>query len=430
MSYYREILRIGLPAMAENCLQMFMTLIDAYLAAQISLSAVSAVSLAGNIISVYQAVFIALSAAVSSLAAKHWAQQSQSGLTKVTHQAVLLTLWLSLGLGLLSIFAGRPILELMGAEQEVSQLGGLYLSWVGGSIFLLGLMTCLSAVLRASGRPRQPMYVSLLTNLLNVLLSAFFIFVCDMGVLGAALGTVLSRLVGLILLWHFLAADSRQWSWLVDSELLRLALPTAGERLVMRLGDILVLAFITRLGTKILAGNAIGETLTQFNYLPAISLAAATVILTARYQAQGEKAAVEQVRRQTYLLALAIMAVLAGSVLLLSPFLTSLFTQDTQASSASQLLVLLSFISLPMTAGTLVHTGLWQGLGRPRLPFYATGLGMLFGRIGLGYLLAFVFKLGFLGILIGVSLDNLFRWIFLKVIYHKTYGRNLIHENQ
>lgn len=430
MSYYREILRIGLPTMAENCLQMFMTLIDAYLAAQISLSAVSAVSLAGNIISVYQAVFIALSAAVSSLAAKHWAQQSQSGLTKVTHQAVLLTLWLSLGLGLLSIFAGRPILELMGAEQEVSQLGGLYLSWVGGSIFLLGLMTCLSAVLRASGRPRQPMYVSLLTNLLNVLLSAFFIFVCDMGVLGAALGTVLSRLVGLILLWHFLAADSRQWSWLVDSELLRLALPTAGERLVMRLGDILVLAFITRLGTKILAGNAIGETLTQFNYLPAISLAAATVILTARYQAQGEKAAVEQVRRQTYLLALAIMAVLAGSVLLLSPFLTSLFTQDTQASSASQLLVLLSFISLPMTAGTLVHTGLWQGLGRPRLPFYATGLGMLFGRIGLGYLLAFVFKLGFLGILIGVSLDNLFRWIFLKVIYHKTYGRNLIHENQ
>ena len=65
--------------------------------------------------------------------------------------------------------------------------------------------------------------------------------------------------------------------WL-DKELLTLALPAAGERLMMRAGDVVIIALVVSLGTEAVAGNAVGEVLTQFNYMPAFGVATATVM--------------------------------------------------------------------------------------------------------------------------------------------------------
>ena len=76
----RQILRIALPAIGENFLQMLMGMVDSYLVAQLGLVAVSGVSVAGNIITIYQAIFIALGAAVVSLLSKSMGQKDQESL--------------------------------------------------------------------------------------------------------------------------------------------------------------------------------------------------------------------------------------------------------------------------------------------------------------------------------------------------------------
>ena len=70
MKQIKKIIRLAFPAMMENLLQMLMGVVDNYLVAQVGLIAVSGVSVANNIITIYQAIFIALGAAVSSLVAK------------------------------------------------------------------------------------------------------------------------------------------------------------------------------------------------------------------------------------------------------------------------------------------------------------------------------------------------------------------------
>ena len=114
-------------------------------------------------------------------------------------EALKITLLLSFLLGTLSIFAGQEMIGLLGTEQAVTESGGLYLSLVGGSIVLLGLMTSLGALIRATHNPRLPLYVSFLSNALNILFSSLAIFVLDMGIAGVAWGTILSRLVGLVI---------------------------------------------------------------------------------------------------------------------------------------------------------------------------------------------------------------------------------------
>ena len=75
----RQILRIALPAIGENFLQMLMGMVDSYLVAQLGLVAVSGVSVAGNIITIYQAIFYrSWSSGRESLVQKYGTKRSES----------------------------------------------------------------------------------------------------------------------------------------------------------------------------------------------------------------------------------------------------------------------------------------------------------------------------------------------------------------
>ncbi|WP_105110369.1 MATE family efflux transporter [Streptococcus suis] len=413
---YKEIISIALPAMGENVLHMMMGMVDSYLVAGLGMVALSGVSVANNILAIYQALFIALAAAVSARLAQSSNQGEQVVGTRMT-ESLKLTLLVSGILGLVAILAGPSLLALLGAEAAVVETGGLYFTLVGGAVVFLGLMTSLSAILRSLGRPALPMYVSLLSNLLNILLSAFAVFVLYAGVAGIAVGTVLSRLIGCLLLWSQLPVPLAEWTWSMDKDLVRLALPAAGERLMMRAGDVMVVSLIVSLGTAVLAGNAIGETLTQFNYMPAMGVATALVILTARYR--KDKTQVARLLQAGLFLSVGCMVLVAGLAYLFGPQLTRLYTEDILVAEASQTVLFYSLLGVPVTAATLILTALWQGLGNAKLPFFATSLGMWLVRILGALILVKVFKLGLDAIWIATILDNAFRAGFLYICYKK-----------
>lgn len=419
MTTYKKIMNIALPAMTENFLQMLMGMVDNYLVASLGLIAISGVSVASNIITIYQAIFIALGAAISSLISKTLAQGDKENLAYHTAEAIKLTLLLSLLLGLISLLFGRQMLNLLGTEKAVAEAGGLYLALVGGTIVLLGLMTSFGALVRVTRNPRFPMYVSLLTNVLNALLSGLGIYVFQLGIVGVALGTVLARLIGVVILWRELDLSAIRWSWGLDRELLRLSLPAAGERLMMRAGDVVIIAIVVAFGTEAVAGNAIGEVLTQFNYMPAFGVATATVMLVAHAVGEGDMQAVSLIRKRTFWLSFACMLPVALGIFAFGRPLTSLYTNNSGAITASLLVILFSLLGTPMAVGTVIYTALWQGLGNARLPFYATTIGMWLIRIISGYLLGVTFGLGLPGVWAGTLLDNGFRWLFLKVLFDR-----------
>ena len=419
MTTYKKIMNIALPAMAENFLQMLMGMVDNYLVASLGLIAISGVSVASNIITIYQAIFIALGAAISSLISKTLAQGDKENLAYHTAEAIKLTLLLSLLLGLISLLFGRQMLNLLGTEKAVAEAGGLYLALVGGTIVLLGLMTSFGALVRVTRNPRFPMYVSLLTNVLNALLSGLGIYVFQLGIVGVALGTVLARLIGVVILWRELDLSAIHWSWGLDRELLRLSLPAAGERLMMRAGDVVIIAIVVAFGTEAVAGNAIGEVLTQFNYMPIFGVATATVMLVAHAIGEGDLQAVSLIRKRTFWLSFACMLPVALGIFAFGRPLTSLYTNNSGAITASLLVILFSLLGTPMAVGTVIYTALWQGLGNARLPFYATTIGMWLIRIISGYLLGVTFGLGLPGVWAGTLLDNGFRWLFLKVLFDR-----------
>ena len=405
--------------MVENLLQFLMGMVDSYLVAFLGLVALSGVSLANNIMAVYQAVFIALGAALSSYLAASVGKRDIHALSQKATEGLKLTVLLSLLLGILSLVWGQQLLLWLGAEASVARAGGLYLFLVGGSILTLGLMTSLGAILRATGQVRLPMYVSLLSNLLNALFSAVAVFFLDAGIAGVAWGTILARLIGSIILWRSLRLPLVKPTWGLDRKLLRLALPAAGVRLMMRAGDVVVVGLIVSLGTAVVAGNAIGETLTQFNYMPTLGIATASIILVAREKSSDNWTKIRAVVKASFFLSLLSMTAVGLLIFMGQSPLLALYTSDAQALAAGRLVILYCLLGLPATAGTLIFTAIWQGLGNAKLPFYATTIGMWLVRIGLGYLFTQIWSWGLAGVWVATILDNVFRFGFLSInFYH------------
>lgn len=420
MKESKQLLRIALPAMVEQFLQMLMGFVDNYLVAQIGLAAVSGVSIANNILAIYQALFIALGAGISSILSRYLAVKKEEQVNQSMADALWLTSIISLLLGLVSIVGNVWLLKVLGTSTIVAQEGGLYLAIVGGGIISLGLLTSMGAIVRVQGYVKLPMGISILTNFLNALFSALSIYIFDLGIIGVALSTVLSRTVGTLILMQKLPIEAifQKLRWKVDKQLLEIVLPAAGERLMMRAGDVVIIAIIVTFGSKVVAGNAVGETVTQFNYLPAMAISVATIIQVASNVKENPRQVRETIKNSFWLSTL-MMYGLAGIIFFLKVPLLGLFLQDSQALQAGGMVALYSLIGVPATAGTLIMTATWQGLGNAKLPFYATSLGMWCIRVGLGYLLAISLNLGLRGVWLATVLDNLFRWLFLTYLYKK-----------
>lgn len=421
MTYRKRILQIALPAMAENVLQMLMGVIDNYFVAHISLAAVSGVAIANNIITLYQALFIAMGSAISSLLARSIGQGDEGRELKYMADAIMLTLLLSIFIGLLNLVFGRPILVALGARSQVLGNGYSYLLVVGGQMVALAMLTTLGAIVRVKGLAKIPMHVSLLTTILNALMSGLSIYVFDLGVLGVAWSTVLSRWIGIMILASFLpmGAIIRKMKVRLNLEMLSLALPAAGERIMMRLGDLFILMIVVHLGTRIVAGNAIGESISQFNYMPGMAVATATLIPIAQFLGSQKDDDIESFVKEAFKLSTIIMVIFSLFIFLLSSTLIAYFTEDKIASNAARVVLFFSMISAPATSGTLVYTAVWQGLGNSKLPFYATTIGMWFVRILLGYFLAIQLRLGLEGVWLATAMDNSSRWFILKRQFDK-----------
>ena len=424
MKTNKEILKFALPAIIENFLQMLVGVSDTMIVAHLSLSAVAAVSLANNLITVYQAIFIALGTIISSLFAKVLIEKkAKEKLKELINSATKLTVLIGLVFGLFSLFAAQPILYLLGARQQVLELSIIYLSLVGGLIVLLALMTTFGAFLRADGNTKTPMWASFFASVLNLLFSIVFIFVFHLGVLGTALGAVLARVIGTAFLYYKLKEKRPSLKFYkvkLNRQLIKLSLPAAGERLSMRLGDLLIMMIIVRLGERVFAGNAIGESITQFNYMPVFGMATVTVILVAQATAENNIENIKSYIKKTYWLATSMMFVIGLVLLLTANMLNHLFTTDRIAMGASTIVILFSFLATFFVTGATTYTAAFQGIGNTKLPFYATTLGMFGIRLILGAFLALVLKLGLEGVWLAVLLDNFFRFVFLKIKFKKT----------
>lgn len=203
-----EIFQLALPAAVENILHALVGFVDTWMISKIGLIAVTAVGMANNLMMVYLAVFTALGTGTSSLIARSIGAGKKEKTKEFFIQSTVLAILSGAVFGIATLLLGGKVLEIMGAEGEVLREGKLFLYVVGSASVFISLLTSLAAVIRASGDTKRPMIVNTLVNIFNVGIDYILIFgwgfIPPLGVLGTAIGTVISRALGCFFMFQVL----------------------------------------------------------------------------------------------------------------------------------------------------------------------------------------------------------------------------------
>jgi len=275
------------------------------------------------------------------------------------------------------------------------------------------------------------MVVNTQVNILNIVLDYILIFGVGpfpaLGVLGTAIGTVLSRVVGSILLWRSVQQSTVAFSfseiWKKSSykELINLSISAAAERLVMRLGQVVYFGLIVSIGIKTYAAHSIAGNIESFTYMPGYGLATAASVLVGNSFGAGKKKEAYTYGKLSSLIGIGIMS-LGGVLLFLeSPWFATWFTEDAEAISKIVIALRIDAFIQPALAVSLILAGALQGLGDTKSPLYSTVIGMWGVRVVGVYLLSIVWNMDIAGVWIAIGIDLFIRAIFLSIkFYNRT----------
>jgi putative MATE family efflux protein len=295
-----------------------------------------------------------------------------------------------------------------------------------------------AAVLQASGNTRTPLVVAALGNLVNVVLSAVFIFgrlgMPELGIRGAAVGTAATMAIeGLLLAGVLLSKKSplplrtapREGGARGLARVLRISVPAFGEKLAYHAGYMLYVAMIALLGESAMAANQACISVESISWLSAdgFGIAAGAVI----GQKLGARRSDEAARAGLIAAVMAVLALTAcGAAFASFPrLLVSAFSSDPSIIATGVATLYVGALAQPfMGFATVVGMGL-RGAGDTRTVLWAMLIGGLFIRAGATFIFAIELGLGLPGVWMGSTADWICRSVLLGWAYRRGKWRSV-----
>ena len=197
------------PIFLEVFLFMLMGIADTFMLSALSDDAVSGVGAANQYIHIAILILEVVGNGAAIVVSQYLGSKRFAEASKISGLAVSLNLVVGVLLSIGFILFSKSMMTAMNLQGDVLVHANQYLSIVGGAIFLQAIINALAAIIRVHGYTKQTMFVSLGMNIIHVFGNYVLIFgnlgFPELGVKGAAISSVLSRLVAVIIFfWYFI----------------------------------------------------------------------------------------------------------------------------------------------------------------------------------------------------------------------------------
>ncbi|NIK71420.1 MATE family efflux transporter [Paenibacillus sp. BK720] len=414
------------PIFVDSVLRMLLGTVDVFMLSRISDKATGAVGLANEIIyfciMMFGFVGIGTSVAVSQYIGAGRAKEAG----RISAMAISMNLIFGILVSIVLVCFGEALLRLLNLNPEQIGIANRYLKIIGAFIWVEALSYAVSSVIRSTGNTKSVMFVTLGVNLLHMGGNYLLIFGSlgfpEWGVTGAAISTVVSRLLGIVVLFILLyrrsAAPIRRkdyvsWNGSYAKKILSIGLPAAGEHLSYQSQYLMIIGFVNMIG--ITALNTHVYVMNVSNYFMALALAIGmgTEIIVGQMVGAGEMQ--EAYRRLmksvrvSFLLTFAVVGVAA----IFRHELIGMFTKDPDIIAAGAGIFLLSIILEPGRTFNMVIINSLRAAGDARFPVLAGVISMWGVSVPLAYLLGVHFGIGLLGIWIAFTVDEWLRGVMM-----------------
>ncbi len=282
-----------LPTISGMIVTFLFQLVDTYFIGKLGVDELAAISFTYPVYFAIVSIFMGLGVGVGASVGKAYGEDNRSNLKKLTSMSIVLTIVLALLVSLVGLMTKDYIFIALGAPESLIPRINEYISIIlFGIVFLVVSLNAIAA-LRAKGRTLIPELAMAFGGLVNLVLDYVFIFgnkyVPAMGLKGAAIATVLSWIVVLIIIFIILIRDKLLTFRIskVDvitslKAILKVGIPAMGIQLISPISIAIITKFIASNGANAIAAFGIITKVESLGLTTVIALSVVLVPLSAQ----------------------------------------------------------------------------------------------------------------------------------------------------
>lgn len=297
----RAMFLLLVPIVVEQLLNSFMGMADTMMVSNVGSEAISAVSLVDSINNLVIQMFAAMASGAAIICSQYLGHQDKEGSNKAARQVLLTVLVISVSLTLIGLLLRKPLLRLIFGQIEpgVMDKAMSYFLVTILSYPFLALFNAGAAFFRAEGNSRFPMIVSVISNLLNIGGNAILIFGLDMGVTGAALSTLFSRIFCAVVVLFSLRRDGQpivvrdyyriRPDMPLIMKILAIGIPSGIENGMFQFGKLAIQSTVSAMGTAAIAAQAMANILEMVNGIFGVGVGIGLMTMVGQALGAGRK---------------------------------------------------------------------------------------------------------------------------------------------
>ena len=377
---WRQLVDFAVPLFVGNIFQQLYNTVDSVVVGNfVGADALGAVTSTVPIVFTFISLFIGMTMGASVVIAQYFGAGDVLNLRRAVHTAVVSTVVLSLVLSAAGYVATPALLRFMNTPASIMPEAATYLQ-----IYMLGLIGLMlynmgSAILRAVGDSLRPLFLLILSSVLNIALDLLFVIYFKAGVAGVAWATILSQLLsGLVvfaLLFRSRECHSITWGEMrVDRHILRrildLGLPSGVQLALTSFSNVFVQGYINAYGAASASGWGIYIRIDAFVFLPIQSMGMAVTTFTGQNAGALRADRVRAGVRASLGISAGITALIVAIIYASAPWMVALFNRDDEVLRYGVLFLRLNSVFDLLNVVYIIYGGALRGVGNARTPMY------------------------------------------------------------
>lgn len=299
----RMICSLLIPVVLEQLLNSIMGTADTMMVSNVGSAAISAVSLVDSINVLVIQAFSALAAGGAIVCAQYIGQKNKEKANESARQVLFIITAISVAVSLICLVFQKPLLRLIfgSVEPAVMSASETYFFYTALSFPFIAAYDSAASIFRAQDNTKGPMIISMISNVMNIAGNAVMIWVFHMGVAGAALSTLISRIFCAVVVIIQLRKEREgqeivvrdyfkiRPDWSMIRRILGLGIPSGVENSMFQLGKLAIQSTVSTLGTAAIAAQAMTNILENLNGIAAIGVGVGLMTIVGQCLGAGRK---------------------------------------------------------------------------------------------------------------------------------------------
>lgn len=418
----QDLIHLIWPLLLEQFLNVSIGMADTVMVAGVGEAAVSSVSLVDSVNVLIVQILAALATGGAVVSSQYLGHKDMKRAKQSAAQLYSALAFSTITVMIVIMIFSRSILRLVFGriDDEVMSFAQIYFFISAASYPFIGFYNAGAALFRSQGNSKVSMRASLVMNLINVTGNALFIYGFHMGVLGAALATLLGRIFAAI--WITCRLQRADNPLRIDSlsdlkpqgdmikRILSIGIPSGMENGMFQIGKLCVSSLTSGLGTAAIAANAVANTISGIANIPGSTMSLSTIPVVGKCLGAGEKKQAKYYARLLLGIAYAGIACMNICIFFLIPWIAAVFNLSVEATEmcvhVMRLFNIFSIFFWPLsfTLPNSLRCG-----GDAKYTMLVSIISMWIFRVILSYFFVLKLNMGLTGVWLGMFIDWIFR---------------------